>query len=82
MISALSRKCRLRRLGRANGTLTTAPAAVANRQDGTCWDAFSRGFLYAVNTVSSLDDVVVEKAFAKRLPWAGWTYSFAPERSP
>jgi hypothetical protein len=24
-----------------------------------------------------LDDVVVEKAFAKRLRWAGWTYSFA-----
>jgi hypothetical protein len=32
------------------------------------------------------DNVVVEKAFAKRLPWAGWTYSFAfrlwrPKRS-
>jgi DDE superfamily endonuclease len=27
-----------------------------------------------------LDDVVVEKAFAKRLPWAGWTYSFANNR--
>jgi hypothetical protein len=27
-----------------------------------------------------LDDVVVEKAFAKRLPWAGWTYSFAKRR--
>jgi hypothetical protein len=27
-----------------------------------------------------LDDVVVEKAFAKRLPWAGWTYSFAKKR--
>jgi hypothetical protein len=27
-----------------------------------------------------LDDVVVEKAFAKRLPWAGWTYSFANKR--
>jgi hypothetical protein len=27
-----------------------------------------------------LDDVVVEKAFAKRLPWAGWTYSFARKR--
>ncbi len=27
-----------------------------------------------------LDDVVVEKAFAKRLPWAGWTYSFAKHR--
>jgi DDE superfamily endonuclease len=27
-----------------------------------------------------LDDVVVEKAFARRLPWAGWTYSFAKKR--
>jgi hypothetical protein len=27
-----------------------------------------------------LDDVVVEKAFAKQLPWAGWTYSFAKKR--
>jgi hypothetical protein len=27
-----------------------------------------------------LDDVVVEKAFAKQLPWAGWTYSFAKHR--
>ena len=26
-----------------------------------------------------LDDVVVEKAFAERLPWAGWTYSFAKQ---
>jgi hypothetical protein len=27
-----------------------------------------------------LDDCVVEKAFAKRLAWAGWTYSFAKRR--
>ena len=27
-----------------------------------------------------LDDVVVEKAFARRLRWAGWTYSFAKKR--
>ncbi len=27
-----------------------------------------------------LDDVVVEKAWAKRLPWAAWTYSFAEKR--
>jgi hypothetical protein len=27
-----------------------------------------------------LDDVVVEKAYARRLPWAGWTYSFANKR--
>jgi hypothetical protein len=24
---------------------------------------------------------VIEKAFAKRLPWAGWTYSFAKKRT-
>ena len=27
-----------------------------------------------------LDDVIVEKAFAKKLPWAGWTYSWAKHR--
>jgi hypothetical protein len=27
-----------------------------------------------------LDDVLVEKAFAKKLPWAGWNYSFAKKR--
>jgi hypothetical protein len=27
-----------------------------------------------------LDDVVIEKAWAKRLPWAGWTYYFAKKR--
>jgi hypothetical protein len=27
-----------------------------------------------------LDDVVVEKPFAKRLPWAGWTYSPSQKR--
>lgn len=27
-----------------------------------------------------VDDVVIEKPFAKRLPWAAWTYSFAKKR--
>ena len=27
-----------------------------------------------------LDDVIVEKAFARKLPWAGWNYSFAKKR--
>lgn len=27
-----------------------------------------------------LDDVIIEKAFAKRLRWAAWTYSFAKKR--
>jgi hypothetical protein len=28
-----------------------------------------------------VDDVVLEKRFAKRLPWAAWTYSFALKRT-
>lgn len=28
----------------------------------------------------SLDDCVIEKSFAKKLAWAGWTYSFAKKR--
>jgi hypothetical protein len=28
----------------------------------------------------SLDDVIVEKAFAKRLAWAGWTYAWSKQR--
>jgi hypothetical protein len=28
----------------------------------------------------SLDDVIVEKAFARKLPWAGWNYSYAKKR--
>jgi DDE superfamily endonuclease len=27
-----------------------------------------------------IDDCVIEKAFARKLPWAGWTYSFAKKR--
>src|SRR5512134_3518362 len=27
-----------------------------------------------------VDDVIIEKASAQRLAWAGWTYSFAPKR--
>ncbi len=27
-----------------------------------------------------VDDVVIEKRFARRLPWAAWTYSFAKKR--
>lgn len=27
-----------------------------------------------------LDDVIVEKAFARKLPWAGWSYSYAKKR--
>ncbi len=39
---------------------------------------FARGL--GVPGYLCLDNVIVEKAFAKRLPWAGWTYSFAKKR--
>jgi hypothetical protein len=28
-----------------------------------------------------MDDVIIEKPFARRLPWAAWTYSFAKKRN-
>jgi hypothetical protein len=40
------------------------------------------GLRRALGTAGYLvvDDVVIEKPFAKRLPWAAWTYSFAQKR--
>jgi hypothetical protein len=40
------------------------------------------GLSRALGTLGYLvvDDVVIEKPFAKRLPWAAWTYSFAQKR--
>ncbi len=51
--------------------------------------ALLRGLLVLVRGLSQalgppgylvVDDVVLEKPFAKRLPWAAWTYSFAKKR--
>ena len=51
--------------------------------------ALLRGSLLLVHSLSRtlgtagylvVDDVVIEKPFAKRLPWAAWTYSFAKKR--
>jgi DDE superfamily endonuclease len=43
---------------------------------------FVRGLSERLGTPGYLvvDDVVIEKPFAKRLPWAAWTYSFAKKR--
>jgi hypothetical protein len=40
------------------------------------------GLSRTLGTVGYLvvDDVILEKPFAKRLPWAAWTYSFAHQR--
>jgi hypothetical protein len=44
--------------------------------------AFARRLSRRLGTAGYLcvDDVVLEKPFAKRLPWAAWTYSFAKKR--
>jgi hypothetical protein len=47
--------------------------------------AFMHGLIAFARTLACdgylcLDDVIVEKAYAKRLRWAGWTYSFAKQR--
>src|SRR4051795_221787 len=51
--------------------------------------ALLRGLLGFAQTLSRrlgrpgylvVDDVVIEKPFAQRLPWAAWTYSFAKKR--
>jgi hypothetical protein len=55
----------LRTMPRSTGAVMALPLAWAKRR--------GKGYL-------CLDDVVVEKAFAKRLPWAGRTYSFAKKR--
>jgi hypothetical protein len=43
---------------------------------------FAQGLSHQLGTPGYLmvDDVVIEKPFAKRLPWAAWTYSFAKKR--
>ena len=63
-----------------NRLLRTAPLSTR---------ALLRGLLRFVRDLSRrlgtagylcVDDVVLEKPFAKRLPWASWTYSFAKKR--
>jgi DDE superfamily endonuclease len=63
-----------------NRLLRTAPLSTR---------ALLRGLLRFVRALSQrlgtagylcVDDVVLEKPFAKRLPWASWTYSFAKKR--
>jgi hypothetical protein len=63
-----------------NRLLRTLPLSTRALLAGTL--AWVAGLSRALGTVGYLvvDDVVVEKPFAKRLPWAAWTYSFAQKR--
>jgi hypothetical protein len=63
-----------------NRLLRTVPLSTRALLAGTV--VLAAGLSRALGTSGYLvvDDVVLEKAFAKRLPWAAWTYSFAKKR--
>jgi hypothetical protein len=63
-----------------NRLLRTVPLSTRALLAGTI--GLAAGLSRALGTLGYLvvDDVVIEKAFAKRLPWAAWTYSFAKKR--
>jgi DDE superfamily endonuclease len=63
-----------------NRLLRTMPLSTRALLVGTV--GLAAGLSRALSTLGYLvvDDVVIEKAFAKRLPWAAWTYSYAKKR--
>jgi hypothetical protein len=63
-----------------NRLLRTVPLSTRALLGGTL--AVVAGLSRALGTRGYLvvDDVVIEKPFARRLPWAAWTYSFAQKR--
>src|SRR3954451_10493183 len=63
-----------------NRLLRTAPLSTRTLMRGPL--GLAQRLSRALGTLGYLvvDDVVIEKAFAKRLPWAAWTYSFAKKR--
>src|SRR3954471_765888 len=63
-----------------NRLLRTVPLSTRALLAGT--QGLVAGLSRALGTRGYLvvDDVVIEKPFAKRLPWAAWTYSFAQKR--
>lgn len=63
-----------------NRLLRTVPLSTRALLAGTV--VLVAGLSCTLGTLGYLvvDDVVIEKPFAKRLPWAAWTYSFAKKR--
>jgi hypothetical protein len=63
-----------------NRLLRTMPLSTRGLMRGLLW--FVRELSPRPGTPGYLvvDDVVIEKPFAQRLPWAAWTYSFAKKR--
>jgi hypothetical protein len=63
-----------------NRLLRTVPLSTRALLAGTVRLATGLGRALGTPGYLVVDDVVIAKAFAKRLPWAAWTYSFAQKR--
>ncbi|HEY7065128.1 MAG TPA: transposase [Chloroflexota bacterium] len=63
-----------------NRLLRTVPLSTRALLAGALWLAVELSRALGTAGYLVVDDVVREKPFAKRLPWAAWTYSFAKTR--
>jgi hypothetical protein len=63
-----------------NRLLRTAPLSTRALLRGLLGFVRARSQRLGVAGYLCVDDVVLEKPFARRLPWASWTYSFAKKR--
>ncbi|MDP8936760.1 MAG: transposase [Actinomycetota bacterium] len=63
-----------------NRLLRTMPLSTRALMRGLVWLARRLSKRLGTPGYLCVDDVVIGKPFAKRLPWAAWTYSFAKKR--
>ena len=63
-----------------NRLLRTAPLSTRALLAGAGWLVVALSRALGTPGYLVVDDVVIEKPFAQRLPWAAWTYSFAKKR--
>ncbi len=63
-----------------NRLLQTMPLSTRALMGGLGWLARRLSECLGTPGYLCVDDVVIEKPFAKRLAWAAWTYSFAKKR--
>jgi hypothetical protein len=63
-----------------NRLLRTVPLSTRALLAGAGWLVVALSQALATPGYLVVDDVVIEKPFARRLPWAAWTYSFAKKR--
>lgn len=76
----ISEKLPARSRDALNRLLRTMPLSTRALMRGLVWLARRLSKRLGTPGYLCVDDVVIEKPFAKRLPWAAWTYSFAKKR--